>query len=101
MMQSPIKRISICFALALVMTLPVGFGIARLGAYEWLDSDAGFRLLRPLFDAFDAHGCEGYSDVIVGTLLVVSFVLSLVFVVAGWAIVRRSRRKRRSTVESR
>ncbi|MFT4069019.1 hypothetical protein [Paraburkholderia sp.] len=87
------KKVLICILLALVMTVPVTVGIARLpGVYEWLDSGAGYDFLKPLFIALGSNGCESHSDIVVGILYLVGFIVSLVFAVAAWTVVSRLRR---------
>jgi len=87
------KKTLICFVLALLITLPVTAGLARFpGIDEWISNGTGHELFEHLFIALDAHGCEETEDVIVVTMLIVSFFLSLALVVATWAIVGRWRR---------
>ncbi|WP_233832568.1 hypothetical protein [Paraburkholderia sp. ZP32-5] len=86
------KKALICFVTALVMTLPVSIGIARIpGSLEWTASEQGHKFFDPLYKAFDAYGCESGSDVVFGTLLLFSFFISLVLAVAGWTAVTRLR----------
>ncbi|NML32012.1 hypothetical protein [Paraburkholderia antibiotica] len=90
------KKALICVALALLMTIPVGVGIAHIPwVYQWFGSGAGYEFYSPLFDALGADGTEENSEIIVGSLYLLGFVVSLVFVVIGWAIVGRLRRRRR------
>jgi hypothetical protein len=90
------KRALICFVIALVMTIPVGIGIACLpGMIEWTTTEYGHKFFDPLYKAFDAYDCETKPDVILGTLLVFSFFISLVLAFAGWAAVTRWRRTAR------
>jgi hypothetical protein len=87
------KKALICFVTALVMTLPVGIGIARLpGVIEWSGTEQGHKFFHPLYEAFDAYDCESSSDVILGTLFLLSFVISLALALAGWTAVTRLRR---------
>jgi hypothetical protein len=87
------KRALICIVLALVMTLPVGVGVMCLPVVqEWFASGAAYEFFAPLFSALDSGGGEGNSDVIFGTLYLVSFVVSLIFVATSWTVVSRLRR---------
>ncbi|MFT4069020.1 hypothetical protein [Paraburkholderia sp.] len=92
------KKALICIVIALVMTLPVGVGIMRVPIVaKWFASDAAYEFLFiPLFKALGSHGSESSSDIIVGTVLIVSFVVSLALAVAGWTVVGRLRRTSRS-----
>ncbi|MBN3849237.1 hypothetical protein G3N58_20765 [Paraburkholderia sp. Ac-20342] len=90
------KKTLICITLALVMTLPVGVGIAYIpGVAEWFASGSGYEFFTPLFKALDSHGSETNSDIIFGTLYTVSFILSLMLVAILLAIVNRWRRTHR------
>ncbi|WP_062124960.1 hypothetical protein [Paraburkholderia monticola] len=87
------KTILICILIALVLTLPVGVGIAHVpGVAEWFASGEGYEFFDPFFNAFGADGGESTSDIIFGTLYVVSFVVSLALAIAAWAIVSGLRR---------
>ncbi|MCC8393149.1 hypothetical protein LJ656_11155 [Paraburkholderia sp. MMS20-SJTR3] len=89
------KRALICLTLALLMSLPVGYGISRLpGVWEWIYSADGYSFFKPLFRAFDTYGNEGNLDVIIGTLTVAGFFVSLVSVNAAWTIIMRLRHRR-------
>jgi hypothetical protein len=86
------KKSLICFVLALVMTLPVGVGIMCMPVVEeWFASGAAYDFFAPLFNALDSGGGEGNSDVIFGTLYIVSFIVSLIFAVTCWTVVSRLR----------
>lgn len=87
------KKAMICTLLGLMMTLPVGVGIAHIPAVaEWFASGEGYEFFAPLFNALGADGCESTSDIVFGTLYVVSFVVSLALAIAAWAIVSGLRR---------
>lgn len=87
------KKALICFVIALVMALPVGAGIPRLPVvHEWFMSGAAYDCcFIPLFKALGSHGSETSSDIIFGTLYLLSFVISLVSAVAIWTAVARLR----------
>ncbi|MEM5299371.1 hypothetical protein VSR82_34305 [Burkholderia sp. JPY481] len=90
------KKALICVALALAMTLPIAVGIARMpGIDEWFASGAGSEFFAPLFEMLDSVGGENNTDIIVATLLVVSFFVSLMLAVALLAIVSHLRRTHR------
>ncbi|MBB5461426.1 hypothetical protein [Paraburkholderia sp. Cpub6] len=89
------KKALICVALALVLTLPIAVGIARMpGIDEWFASGAGSEFFAPLFKVLDSVGGENDTDIIVATLLVVSFLVSLILAVALLAIDSHLRRPR-------
>ncbi|NML32010.1 hypothetical protein [Paraburkholderia antibiotica] len=97
MMKPLIKKTLTCLALTLPLTLLVAIGITGLQCVnEWLDRGDGYDFFKPLFKTFGAFGSEGHSDVIFGTLYIVSFFVSLVFVVVAWSIASYWRRKRHS-----
>jgi hypothetical protein len=87
------KRALISVALALVMTVPFGIGIAWFpGVWEWIHSTEGHKFFEPLFKTFDAYGFEQQSEVVAATVYLLGFVVSLVFVIAFWTMVGRPRR---------
>jgi hypothetical protein len=90
------KKALICIALALALTLPIAVGIARMpGIDEWFASGAGYEFFAPLFKLLDSVGGENNTDIIVATLFVVSFFVSLMLVVALFAIVGHLHRTHR------
>jgi len=90
------KKVSVCVALALLLTLPVTYGISRIpGLAEWFASGAGYAAFRPLFDALGSIGGEQNTDIIVAVLLIASFALSLVLANAFIAVHERRRPSRR------
>jgi hypothetical protein len=88
------KKALICIVIALVMALPVGAGIMCLPVVqEWFASGVAYDCcFIPLFKALGSHSSETSSDIIAGTLYLVSFVLSLFFAITSWTIVSRLRR---------
>ena len=87
------KRALICVALALALTFPIAVGIASVpGIDDWFASGAGYESFAPLFKVLNSNGGENNTDIIVATLLVVSFLISLMLAVVFLAIVRRLRR---------
>ncbi len=79
--------------LALLLTVPVFLVLTRIDAIPgWLYSERGYAVLDPLFRMFGAVGVEGHEDVVVGVLLVASFVIAAAIVwgsPAVWRIARR------------
>ncbi|ALL66949.1 hypothetical protein K788_00042525 [Paraburkholderia caribensis MBA4] len=72
------KRLLIHLALAASLTVPGAMGISRIPGFgAWFASGSGYRFFGPLFRAFDSDGGEQNTDIIVGTILGLSFLLSL------------------------
>ncbi|APA86323.2 hypothetical protein BJG93_13615 [Paraburkholderia sprentiae WSM5005] len=65
------------------------------GIDEWFASGAGSEFFAPLFNALGSVGGENNTDIIVATLLVVSFLVSLMLVVVSFAIFSHLRRTHR------
>ncbi|MGF6965503.1 preprotein translocase subunit SecG [Paraburkholderia sp. WC7.3g] len=90
------KKVLICVALALALTLPIAVGIARMpGIDTWFASGAGYEFFAPLFKGLDSVGGENNTDIIVATLFVVSFLVSLMLAVVSLAMVSHLRRTHR------
>ena len=68
--------------ITLVLTVPVFLLLTQIAAIpEWLYSENGYTLLRPLFVMLGAFGVEGYENVVTGVLFAGSFVLAVAIVV--------------------
>lgn len=82
--------------MAIVLTIPVFLLLTKIDAIPgWLYSEHGYAVLTPLFRMFGAVGVEGHEDVVVGVLLVASFVIALAIACASpvlWRIARRASR---------
>lgn len=78
------------FVVALVLTVPVFFGLSRIDPLaRWAGSEAAWFALAPLFRLFGVAGTEGEETVLLGVLLVVSFIVAAVIVWrAGTALAR-------------
>lgn len=80
-------------ALAALLTVPVAIGISRIPGFDaWFASGSGYRFFGPLFRAFDSDGGEQNTDIIVGTILGLSFLLSLAGTFVFARILRRFRK---------
>ncbi len=86
------------FMLALVLTVPVFFGLSRIDPIaRWVGSDAAWSALAPLFRLFGAVGTEGEENVLLGVLLAVSFIVAAVLVWIAGALLARARAHRAAT----
>ncbi|MCX4156162.1 MULTISPECIES: hypothetical protein [Paraburkholderia] len=75
---------------AAVLTLPVFIGLTRIDALvAWIQGDTAWKALTPLFRLFGVIGSEGEEDVIIGVLLVISFLIALCVVLIIMASVKR------------
>lgn len=71
------KRLFASLLAAFVLAFPIAIGIGRSPWFgHWMESGHGWDALDPLLNFFGVIGVEGEGDVVVNTLLVVSFVLS-------------------------
>lgn len=87
------RRPLIHLALAALLTVPVALGISRIPGFgAWFASGSGYRFFGPLFRAFDSDGGEQNTDIIVGTILGLSFLLSLAGTFVFARILRRFRK---------
>jgi hypothetical protein len=88
------KKALIYIGFSLVMTLAITFGLMRVSiVYEWFASDLVHDFLfMPLHKALDSYGCESHLDIMLGTVLIISFILSLIFIVMCRAMISRLRR---------
>lgn len=86
------------FVIALVLTGPVFFGLSRIDSLaRWVGSEAAWSALAPLFRLFGAAGTEGEEPVLLGVLLVVSFVVAAAIVWGSGALMARKRAHRAVT----
>ncbi|NRE31113.1 hypothetical protein E5U26_10565 [Burkholderia pseudomallei] len=70
---------------ALILMIPIYLGLASSPLDGWFQSGAGWRAFEPLFDALHALGIHGEGDILIGTMLVISFGIALVLV---WIVTR-------------
>ncbi|WP_434116285.1 hypothetical protein [Paraburkholderia caffeinilytica] len=86
------KRATICGAAALVLTFPVYLGIARNGRVnEWFLDGRGWAAFEPLFRFCNAIGITGDGNILIATMLFISFLIALTLVaIASIAVRRRS-----------
>lgn len=74
---------------AVALTIPVFLGLTKIDAIpSWLYRERGYAVLAPLFRMFGAVGVEGHEDVVVGVLMVTSFVIALAIACGGSALWR-------------
>jgi|GEM_PF-780124 len=87
------KKALIYIGLVLVMTLSFTFGVMRTSiVYKWFASDLAHDFIfMPLYKALDSYGCETHLDIMLGTVLMISFILSLIFITTCWAMISRLR----------
>ena len=86
------------FVIALVLTSPVFLGLSRIDSLaRWTGSEAAWSALAPLFRLFGAAGTEGEETVLLGVLLVVSFVIAAAIVWGAGARMTRMRADRAVT----
>ncbi len=80
---------------ALVLAFPIATAIGRSPWFgHWMANGHGWDAFDPLLDFFGVSGVEGESDVVVNTLLVVSFVLSFALAWVAFGAVARTRQHR-------
>jgi hypothetical protein len=78
---------------AVALTIPVFLGLTKIDVIPgWLYSERGYAALSPLFRMFGVVGVEGHEDVVVGLMLVASFVIALAIAYGGPALWRTARR---------
>lgn len=78
------KRFFVSVLAALVLAFPIAIAIGRSPWFgHWMANGHGWDAFDPLLNLFGVIGVEGEGDVVVNTLLGVSFILS--FAVA-WSI---------------
>ena len=83
------------FVIALVLTGPVFIGLSRIDPLaRWVGSEAAWSALAPLFRLFGAVGTEGEETVLLGVLLVLSFIVAAVLVWIAGALLARVRSNR-------
>ncbi|RQR27224.1 hypothetical protein DIE23_27460 [Burkholderia sp. Bp9143] len=68
---------------AIVLTIPVYLGLANSPPDDWFQSGAGWRAFEPLFNVFERLGGHGQGDILISTMLGVSFVIALALVWLG------------------
>lgn len=87
------KRFFVSLLAALVLAFPTAIAIGRSRWFgHWMANGHGWDALDPLLNFFGVIGVEGEGDVVVNTLLVVSFVLSFALIWLVFGAVTRARR---------
>jgi hypothetical protein len=89
------KRFFVSLLAALVLAFPIAIAIGRSSWFgHWMATGHGWDEFDPLLNFFGVIGVEGEGDVVVNTLLIVSFILSfaLAWFVFG-AVMRMRQRK--------
>lgn len=78
--------------LAVLLTPLVFFGLSRIDPLaRWVGSDAVWTALTPVFHLFGVIGSEGEENVLLGALLVMSFVVATIIIWLASALIRRQR----------
>lgn len=80
------KRLLASLIAALVLAFPMAIAIGRSSWFgQWMAHGHGWDAFDPLLNFFGVIGIEGEGDVVVNTLLVVSFVLlfAVIWFVSG------------------
>ena len=78
--------------LAILLTPLVFFGLSRIDPLaRWVGSDAVWTALTPVFHLFGVVGSEGEENVLLGALLVMSFVVATIIVCLASVLIRRQR----------
>jgi hypothetical protein len=86
------------FVIALALTGPVFIGLSRIDPIaRWVGSEAVWSALAPLFRLFGTVGIEGEENVLLGVLLVVSFIVAAVLVWAAGAVLSLAKAHRAAT----
>lgn len=73
---------------AVILTIPVYVGLANSPLNEWFVSGEGWRTFEPWFNFLDSLGFRSEGNVVIGTMLTLSFVLACVVV---WLVGRSMR----------
>lgn len=85
-------RLILRLMIALVLTGPVFFGLSRIDPLaRWVGSEAVWSALAPLFRLFGAAGTESEENVLLGLLLVASFIVAAVIVWIAASLLTRAR----------
>jgi hypothetical protein len=86
------KRFFVSLIAALVLALPIAIVIGRSSWFgQWMTHGRGWDALDPLLNFFGVIGVEGEGDVVVNSLLVVSFFLSFALAWFVFGAVTRAR----------
>lgn len=86
------KRFFVSLIAALVLAFPIAIAIGRSPWFErWMANGPGWNAFDPLLNFFGVIGVEGEGDVVVNTLLVVSFFLSFALTWFVFGAVARAR----------
>ncbi|TAM00329.1 MAG: hypothetical protein EPN70_22470 [Paraburkholderia sp.] len=86
------KRFFVSLLAALVLAFPIAIAIGRSPWFgHWMANGHGWDALDPLLNFFGVIGVEGEGDVLVNTLLVVSFVLSFALAWFVFGVITRAR----------
>lgn len=89
------KRFFVSLMAALVLAFPVAIAVGRSPWFgDWMAHGRGWDVFDPLLNFFGVIGVEGEGDVVVNTLLVVSFVLSFALVWVTFGAIARTRQRK-------
>jgi hypothetical protein len=86
------KRFFVSLLAALVLAFPIAIAIGRSAWFgHWMSTGHGWDVLDPLLNFFGVVGVEGEGDVMVNTLLVISFLLSFALAWVTFGAITRMR----------
>ncbi|ATF36653.1 hypothetical protein CO709_27545 [Burkholderia thailandensis] len=89
------KRPILYIFAALVLTLPIYTGIANIPAVDhWFTSGAGWEAFEPIFKAVERMGFQGEGRIIIASMLLISFLISLLIVLSIGKFASRNRTKK-------
>ncbi|PMS19749.1 hypothetical protein C0Z18_13035 [Trinickia dabaoshanensis] len=89
------KRLLVSLIAALVLAFPIAIAIGRNPWFgRWMAYGHGWDAFDPLLNFFGVVGVEGEGDVVVNTLLIVSFVLSFALAWFIFGAVKRIRQRK-------
>ncbi|CAE6768204.1 hypothetical protein R69619_03716 [Paraburkholderia nemoris] len=78
--------------LVVLLTPLVFIGLSRIDPLaRWVGSNAVWTALTPVFHLFGVSGSEGEENVLLGALLVMSFVVATIIVWLASVLIRRQR----------
>lgn len=82
-------KVLLRIGLAVLLTPLVFFGLSRIDPLaRWVGSDAVWAALTPVFHLFGVFGSEGEENILLGALLVMSFVVATIIVWLASMLVR-------------
>jgi hypothetical protein len=87
------KKLLVRIVLALLLTLPVFFGITRMPWFwAWFNDGSGWDTIAPVLKSLGSIGAEEDENILFGLVLIVSFMISVVVSIMGTTAMDRPRR---------